>query len=141
MNITIISESQAIIQIHNALDCLDLDDLSQVVSMIATDEMVVVVPDGTEHEDVVSLGQSDDAMSDVFQHGESKGYIDEHGKVMEFGHRYEAQKSCDETDHGTFVAHMNNKDLMPILDNATGEIVAYVKADQVDLFLRKLEAY
>jgi hypothetical protein len=146
----IITAQTACNRIKNVMSEMDLDDLAKTVSLLTNTEGVIVVDDGVEIDEDVSLIYSPNALvnfvaddtvgiSDVFVDGQMFGYIDEHGEIIELTAQYTARQPLNEQDIGTINAHLENKDLIPIYDDQSGKLVCYANAEYANTIVASLE--
>jgi hypothetical protein len=129
-NMQILTESEAVAKIVAALEGMDIDDLAWIVSLVAVDGRVIVTHDGNEGMTAEQIIEADLPYSDVCENGEMIGYMDENLEVIEIGDRYQLGQPCNEQDVGEFLTAIENKAMLPIIDDSQGKTVAWVYSDE-----------
>lgn len=127
----ITKESVAVERINEAIKGMDLDALAKLLSQVCNVGKVLVVPDGPDDcvtvEDII---EQNIASSYVFEDGLQVGELDEDGKVLEWGDRYQLGSPCNEQDVGEFLTAVEAKAMLPVIDDSQGKTVAWVYADE-----------
>ena len=126
----IINESLAVKRIEDALHDMDLDQLARLVSSISCDGQVIVVADGEGNVTLQDIVDKDIPCSDVFEDGTLFGFLENNCDIIEIGNRYILGNPCTEQDVGEILTAIHAKAMLPIVDDAQGNTVAWIYANE-----------